>query len=126
MNVDVRFLLAALRKAWAEVNASNPKPALRDYLIVKSNAQFPLVGSGAIKSTAANGQHTQFDDSGASPSASDVLSAWNYLVERFDAAKATLISSGIAAPTDMQVEAQMETDLRPIAGYTNNFMYLSK
>lgn len=52
----------------------------------------------------------------------EVLAVWVYLVEQFDRAKAALGG----APTDAQIEAQMETYLRPVYGYTDNWMYIAK
>jgi hypothetical protein len=143
MNTDARFLLQALRSVWATVSASssNPKPSLRAALDTKATAQFNLVSSGAIKSTSANGQRTEFNDSPGQPNPAEVLNAWVYLVEIFDRATAYLqqvsfegastydmrwTGPPIAAPTDAQVEPQMEIFLRPVTGCSGNYMYLAK
>lgn len=127
MTVDLKIVLSALRKAYADAIAANPAVALRTKLLSLSGAAFQTISAGAIKSTSANGQHVSFSDSvDSGPSAADMVSVWTYLIEKFDLAKATLINGGIPQPTDDQIEAQMELYLRPISSYTDNFMFLSK
>ncbi len=121
LNTDSRFCLAALRSVWGTA-ASRPT-SLRDALQAKSDTQFSIVAAGGIKSTSANGQHTIFSEkNGQGPIPAEVLAVWVYLVELFDRATGELGGT----PTDTLVEAKMETYLRPVTGYTDNWMYLAK
>lgn len=90
----------------------------------------------------ANGQHAVFETGGTggqSVSPQEMLDVWVYLIELFDRAVGDLqagnpiwgtggelATTPIPMPTDAEVEAQMETYLRPIASYTDNWMYLAK
>lgn len=87
-----------------------------------STNSFKLIQAGQVKSTAANNQHTSFETGEGALTPQQVVGMWAYLVEIFDTSAAELAGQ----PTDAQVEAQMETHLRPVTGATNNWMYLMK
>jgi len=126
VDISQRFLLAALRSVWGEISIITPTPPpLRAALQAKSDAQFSMVQNGAVGVVSGNGHHVSFQKGGGEGgevSPQQVLDAWVYLVEIFDRSFGDLGGT----PTDTAVEAQMETYLRPITGYTNNWMYLSK
>jgi hypothetical protein len=123
VNIDIRLVAAALRKTWAECTAVNPALSLRDRLQFYETAQFKVVSSGVVKSTSANNQHTTFDTSGeGGPTSAQAVTIYGYLIEQFDRA----VSELGGQPTDLQVEQKMETYLRPVTGWTNNWMYLMK
>lgn len=124
MNIDQRFMLAALRNVWGICKVA-PSP-LRDALQAKSDSYFTMVSQGQIKTASGNGQMAELDIQSGAPTPSLLLSMWVYLVDMFDNSTTDLKCGGNNAPTDTQVEAQMETYLRPITGYTNNWMYISK
>lgn len=108
---------------WGTIQAASaPKPSLRVSLQAKADAQFALVSSGSIREVSANGQNVTLSNDPMAITPQSVLDAWTYLVDTFDRAYAALGGT----PTDDLVEAKMETYLRPVTGYTNNFMYLSK
>ena len=103
---------------------SNPALPLRDELLKKSSRAFKLVSSGPIKSVSNGPHHVQMDVSGegGSPTPTQMLEVWQYLIELFD--RATLDLGGQQA--DDVTEVQMEAYLRPITGYTTNWNYIAK
>jgi hypothetical protein len=118
---SVRYAAAQLRKTYNECQAANPTTSLRAGLVAKSDAQLEAVGGGEIAETSANGQFTKFNtDSDISPMF--VLEMWNFLVELFDSCKATLGGN----PTDAQIVTEMEKNLRPVTGYTDDWSRLQK
>src|SRR5271170_753992 len=118
MDVSVRFILAALRNVWVPISATYPGPptpaSLRAALQAKSDAQFAMVGAGAIGSMTQNEQKVGFKNAGdgAEVSPQQVLDIWVFLIELFDRAVGDLGGT----PADPQVETQMETYLRPVTG----------
>lgn len=123
MHVSNRIVKAALMDAWAYTKALNPSggTALRDVLVQNVLDSRQLIAGGQIKTTSNDGHMTSFA-TGSGLGASDIVEVWVYLVEEFDRAKSDLGGD----PDDTTVEARMESQLRPMFGYTGNYMYLSK
>ena len=61
-------------------------------------------------------------DSSEGVTPSDANDAWVYLVELFDRAKVEIGG----APSDAVVRDKIETYLRPMTGYQNDWTYLRK
>lgn len=106
---------------------------LRDYLQAQAAQATALLAAGQIESNISNGNTTTF--SGALDS-EQVVQLWVYLADLFDQATTELKAGGVDAngnavapipsPSDAQVKAQMEFNLRPIYGATDNYMWLIK
>ncbi len=121
MNVSSRVLKAHLWAAWAvtgglPVTFPATPPPLRPYLQLQASQSTALLSAGQIKSNVSNG-HTE-----------QVVQIWVYLADLFDIATTELQSATppVSTPTDTQVKAQMEFNLRPIYGATGNYMWLIK
>lgn len=133
MNVSSRVVKAHLWAASAASIGADPATSLRAYLVAQAAAATALVAAGQIKMNNANGHVTEF---GGSLDSEQLIQIWTYLVDVFDTAKAELIAGGvddsgnplapIAAPTDAQIQSQMEVDLRPVKGAIGNYMWLIK
>lgn len=88
-----------------------------------ATAQSTIIQNGAIKTVMANGQTTTFADFSAGDlTAAQFTEIWVYLVDEYDRAESELA----AGSTDAQIETQMESNLRPVKGWTDNWMYISK
>ncbi len=130
MNVSSRVLKAHLWAAWAvtgglPVTFPATPPPLRPYLQLQASQSTALLSAGQIKSNVSNGHTTEF--AGALDS-EQVVQIWVYLADLFDIATTELQSATppVSTPTDTQVKAQMEFNLRPIYGATGNYMWLIK
>jgi hypothetical protein len=100
---------------------------LRPALQAKSDAAFDVIAGGSILSVSGDGQSVSMEGSSVALFTPQMaVDMWGYLIERFDNSKTSLIQAGNAAPTDAQVEADMEAKMRPVMGYTDNWMYVSK
>ena len=118
---NVRFALAALRNVWGKCSTS--PGTLRSALQAQRDAQFLSVSQGGIKTVSINGRMTSFADSGSGQfTPTEILEMWVYLVELYDRA----VNDLGQGKTDLVIETQMETYLRPITSYTDNYMYLAK
>lgn len=130
MNVAIRQIKLALwdvaKVVWPLFpnTAADPvAPGLRATLITTSLTARALIASGTIQFSSANGHVTRFaEGSKAVISSADIAEVWVYLVEEFDRAQSEIGGS----PTDAQIVALMESNLRPCMGHTNNFQFLSK
>lgn len=86
-----------------------------------------LIQAGTVKTNIANGHTTEFDSAGMT--SREVVDMWVYLVEEYDRAATELNFVGstyVSAAQDLLIMAQMETNLRPVVNYTNNWMFLQK
>jgi hypothetical protein len=121
VNVSGKFLVAALRSAYAEATTV-PAVALRAKLLEKSSLSFASVASGSVKSISGNGHTVTLAHSSEGVTPTDITEVWSYLIELFDRAYAELTGT----PNDAQVEAKMETYMRDVRGYTHDWRYLEK
>ena len=122
MQISSRILKAALWQVWIPISALQA-PNLRAVLQAQAAAQITITSAGTIRSTTANGQTTEF--SGFGPGVitqSQFVEVWVYLVDEYDRANSELP----AGATDVQIETQMEANLRPIVNTTDNWMYIAK
>ena len=74
-----------------------------------------LAASGAVKSTAGNGKSVEFfgpSESGISSTELGTLTG--EMLRLYGASNAALITSGVAAPTDAQIYAEMSYRLDPV------------
>ena len=130
--VAMRLLKAALRDIWAQVLAQPEDGAvtLRQFLLNQEIASRASIAGGQIVTITANGHTAEFSQpGGAGLNQIDIVQMWDYLVDEFDNAATELeVTSGEVADgtKDAQIEARMEARLRPIKGFTTNFMFLSK
>lgn len=124
MSVSSRIALAALRSLWSECRAARPAKKLKDGLDDKVALKFTAVSSGAIQSTSGSGRSVTFFSTATSndPSAADLVECYIYLRELYDRALTALGGS----PTDAAIETQMETYLRPLSGYQNDWRMLQR
>lgn len=124
--VDLKLAVAALRNVWGPLPQGGTG-ALRPALQTRCDAAFAAVVGGSVQRMSGNGQDVSFfTPSMAQMSPQDVVDMWVFLVERFDTQKLTLQTAGNANPTDLQVETSMEADMRPVFGYTDNWMFMTK
>ena len=92
-------------------------------LETESDARIAAIESGnSIASTAANGHATSFSNpDSARTSPMDAASLCGEMLREYETVKALLITSGIAAPTDAQIYAEMVDRQRPVRGFTTDF-----
>lgn len=95
-----------LRTTWAAVQAGT-YASLQAGLLAQATAKQANVASGLIANTAANGHATSFSTAEQGMNAEDWVTSGSYLLDLYDKCSAVLISSGIAAPTDAQIYAEM-------------------
>ncbi len=130
--IAMRLMKAALRDVWAQVLAQPEEGAvfLRQFLLNKEIESRAAIAGGQIINITANGHTAEFSQpGGVGLNQIDIVQMWDYLVDEFDNAAAELevTADEIADGTkDAQIEARMEVRLRPIKGFTTNFMFLSK
>ena len=122
MSVNTRVALAALRSALAECGAATGKK-LKAVLDAKASEKFDAVSGGAISQSSGSGRSVSFFGAGGSndPTAGDMVEVYIYLRELYDRALAAL-----GATTDALLAAQMETYLRPVKGYVNDWRFNSR
>jgi hypothetical protein len=120
VNVSLRFALAALRSAYTTASTANPVVALRVELLSRSNTIFETMAAGSVKSVSANGQMVTLADYSEGPTPTHIAEMWTFLVDLFDRSKSDLGGT----PSDADVEAEMETHLRDVAGYQNDWSML--
>ena len=123
MSVNTRVALAALRSALAECGAATGKK-LKAVLDAKASEKFDAVSGGAISQSSGSGRSVSFFGAGASsdPTAGDMVEVYIYLRELYDRA---LVALG-APQTDIAIETQMETYLRPVTGYVNDWRFAAR
>jgi hypothetical protein len=133
VNVSSRVLKAHLWAASAASIGATPVVSLRAYLVSQAANATALLSAGQIKSNNSNGHVTEF---GGQLDSEQVVQLWTYLVDIFDQSKTELIAGApdstgaiqppVSNPSDAQIQAQMEINLRPIKGMTGNYMWLIK
>ena len=120
MNISARRLRANLWWASTKSVQAAPPTSLRAFLQNQAVTARQLLAAGRIRSNVSNAHTTDFDSEGMT--AEEVVDMWVYLVETFDLAVTELGGT----PSDAAVQAQMELNLRPIAGATGLWMYIQK
>lgn len=120
MPIDVSLQRAKLTLAF-EVYARNARKPLRDWIVAEIQTLDNRSGQ-RVTITSGNGQYVAFDSSADGlRSPSDLMVFWADMLALYDTAKAALISSGNATPTEAQIVAEMLSRLRPVRSATADF-----
>lgn len=125
MQIDARILKSALWSVWLPIAGINP-PGLRLALQTQATLTSQILAGGPIQRIVANGQEVQLAATGFGLDYKTLNAMWVYLVDEYDRATTEL---GYVVPDtthDTAIEIQMEANLRPITGYTDNWMWLPK
>jgi len=118
--IEVSLQRAKLTLAF-EVYAPRARKPLRDW-IVSEIADLDNRTGQQVTITSGNGQYVAFNNSADGLRApSDLMVFWADMLALYDASKAALISSGVSAPTEHQVVAEMLYRLRPVRSVTPDF-----
>ena|SRR5258706_8967800 len=99
---------------------------LLEALLLILSAPVVTVQKGRILISASSGEVTASFSTSIGLSQAQLMDVVSELIDRYEQAKADLISEGNATPTDAQIYARELDDLRAIKGYTSNFLWLTK
>jgi hypothetical protein len=122
---DPRIVAAFLRQAGRD--AADSQKTLREQLDAIEGDALSLIRDGSISQVSrASASHNYFSFGPGRITQTQIVSIAAFLISLHADA---VVALGIAAPVvddNAAIQAQMESKLRPVKGYTSNFMYLAK
>jgi hypothetical protein len=112
-----------LDRAWDDQSGLTLREQLRKS---EDDANAPML-AGSLSSSSGLGRNVTFAGSQfGNVSTADIARAYRRLIDLYDINLAALGLVGGNTPDDLQVKNAMMDNLREVAGYTSNFMYLAK